>query len=114
MLTSETLPYINQKKTAKPNTRAKSMMNYQVAAVRQSVTSYKQQRNSNKDIQISSAAPHSPAHKTTISQTLGESNKTPMAKSLNRPLFLAGIDPMKSFQKDPTILESKPYFSVYS
>jgi hypothetical protein len=47
-------------------------------------------------------------------QTLLDSNKTPTTKSTKRPLFLAGPDPMKSFQRDPTILETQPYFSVYS
>jgi hypothetical protein len=52
MFTSETLPYITEKKTIKPNSRAKSMINYQDVAIRQSVTSYKPHRNSNADIQL--------------------------------------------------------------
>jgi hypothetical protein len=52
MFTSETLPYITEKKNSKPTTRAKSMINYKDVAIRQSVTSYKPHRNSNVDIQF--------------------------------------------------------------
>jgi len=31
-----------------------------------------------------------------------------------RPLFLAGPNPMEFYRQDPTILKTKPYFSVYS